>query len=162
MEKDDSEIDEDSYSDDSFILYQVKAVINQAKSRLPKKTQLIANLPYWIQQHQSHHKYLRVHLDTCADVNIMPKSVYQMMFNDPDVKHLADNDISLEVYTDHQVNILGKCQFYVLHPDSKKPLEVTFYVVSNVGSVLLSCTTLLALDLIQARPHLDYLPPRAK
>ena len=155
-------MDEDSCSDDSFILYQVKAVINQAKSRLPKKTYLIANLPYQIKQHQSHHKYLRVHLDTCADVNIMPKSVYQMMFNDTDVKHLADNDISLEVYTDHQVNILGKCQFYVLHPDSKKPLEVTFYVASNEGSVLLSCTTLLALDLIQARPHLDYLPPRAK
>ena len=73
-------------------------MINQAKSRLPKKTHLIANLPYWIKQHQSHHKYLRVHLDTCVDVNIMPKSVYQMMFNDPDVKHLADNDISLEVY----------------------------------------------------------------
>ena len=162
LEQDESEMDEDSCSDDSFILYQVKAVINQAKSRLPKKTHLIANLPYWIKQHQSHHKYLRVHLDTCADVNIMPKSVYQMMFNDPDVKHLADNDISLEVYTDHQVNILGKCQFYVLHSDSKKPLEVKFYVASNEGSVLLSCTTLLALDLIQARPRLDYLPPKAK
>ena len=49
-----------------------------------------------------------------------------------------------------------------VHPDSKKPLEVTFYVASNEGSVLLSCTTLLALDLIQARPCLDYLPPRAK
>ena len=61
-------MDEDSCSDDSFILYQVKAVINQAKSRLPKKTHLIANLPYQIKQHQSHHKYLRVRLDTCADV----------------------------------------------------------------------------------------------
>ena len=162
LQPDESEVDEDSYSDDSFILYQVQAVINQAKSRLPKKTHLIANLPYRIKQHQSHHKYLRVCLDTCVDVNIMPKSVYQMMFNDPDVKHLADNDISLEVYTDHQVNILGKCQFYVLHPDSKKPLQVTFYVASNEGSVLLSCTTLLTLDLIQARPRLDYLPPRAK
>ena len=30
------------------------------------------------------------------------------------------------------------------------------------GSVLLSCTTLLALDLIQARPRMDYLPPTAK
>ena len=91
----------------------------------------------------------------------MPKSMYQMMFNDPDVNHLADNDISLEVYIDHQVNILGKCQFHMLHPDSKKPLEVTFYVASNEGSVLLSCTTLLALYLIQARPSLDYLPHRA-
>ena len=92
----------------------------------------------------------------------MPKSVYQMMFNDPEVKHLADNDISLGVYTDHQVNILGKCKFYMLHPDTKKPHTVTFYVASNEGSVLLSCTTLLALDLIQTRPCLDYLPPRAK
>ena len=154
-------MDEDSCSDDSFLLYQVKAVINQAKSRLLKKTHLIANLPYQINQHQSHHKYLRVRIDTCADVN-MPKSVYHMMFNDPDVKHLADNDISLEVYTDHQVNILGKCQFYMLHPDSKKPLQVIFNVANNEGSVLLSCTTLLALDMIQVRPRLDYLPPRAK
>ena len=92
----------------------------------------------------------------------MPKSMYQMMFNDPEVKHLAENDISLGVYTDHQVNILGKCQFYMLHPDNKKPQPVTFYVVSNEGSVLLSCRTLLALNLIQARPHLDYLPPRIK
>ena len=154
--------DDDSTSDDSFVLYQVKAVINQAKSKVPKKTHLIANIPYRIKQHQAHHKYLRVCLDTCADVNIMPRSVYQMMFNDPEVKHLAENDISLGVYTDHQVNILGKCEFYMLHPDTKKPHAVTFYVASNEGSVLLSCTTLLALDLIQTRPRLDYLPPRAK
>ena len=50
----------------------------------------------------------------------------------------------------------------MLHPDTKKPQAVTFYVASNEGSVLLSCTTLLALDLIQTRPQLDYLPPRAK
>ena len=87
----------------------MKAEINllQAKSKMPKKTHLIANIPYRIKQHQSHHKYLRVWLDTCADVNIMPRSVYQMMFNDPKVKQLAPNDISLGVYTDHQVHILG-------------------------------------------------------
>ena len=39
---------------------------------------------------------------------------------------------------------------------------MTFYIASNEGSVLLSCTTLLALDLIQTRPRLEYLPPRAK
>ena len=157
-----SETDEDSYSDDSFILHKMKAEINlsQAKSKMPKKTHLIANIPYRIKQHQSHHKYLRVQLDTCADVNIMPRSVYQMMFNDPKVKQLASNDISL--YTDHQVHILGKCNFYMLLPDTKKPHAVTFYVASNEGSVLLSCTTLIALDLIQTRPQLDYLPPRAK
>ena len=53
------------------------------------------------------------------------------------------------MYTDHQVNILGKCNFFMLYPDMKKPYIVTFYVGSNEGSVLLSCTTLLALDLDQ-------------
>ena len=85
-----------------------------------------------------------------------------MMFNDLEVKHLAAHDISLGVYTEHQVHILGKCKFYILPPDTKKPHSVTFYVASNEGSVLLSCTTLLTLDLIQTRPHLDYLAPRAK
>ena len=50
----------------------------------------------------------------------------------------------------------------MIHPDTKKPHAMTFYVASNEGSVLLSCTTLLALELIQTRPRLDYLPPRAK
>ena len=85
-----------------------------------------------------------------------------MMFSDPEVQQLAPNDISLGVYTDHQVDILGKCNFFMIHPDTKKPHAVTFYVASNEGSVLLSCTTLLALELIQTRPQLDYLPPRAK
>ena len=67
----------------------------------------------------------------------MPRSVYQMMFNDPEVKQLAPNDISLGVYTDHQVHILGKCNFYMLHPDTKKPHAVTFYVASNEGSAQL-------------------------
>ena len=159
-----SNTEEETYSDDSFVLYQMRAQINlsRAQNKVPKKTHLIANLPYRLKQYQTHHKYLRIRLDTCADVNIMPKSVYQMMFNDPEVQQLAPNDISLGVYTDHQVHILGKCNFYMLHPDTKKPHMVTFYVASNEGSVLLSCTTLLALDLIQTRPRLDYLPPRAK
>ena len=159
-----SEMDEDPYSDDSFVLYQMRANINMSTTqrRVPKKTHLIANLPYRLKQYLTHHKYLRVWLDTCADVNIMPKSVYQMMFNDPEVQQLAPNDISLGVYTDHQVDILGKCNFFLIHPDTKKPHAVTFYVASNEGSVLLSCTTLLALELIQTRPRLDYLPPRAK
>ena len=50
----------------------------------------------------------------------------------------------------------------MLHPDTKKRHAVTFYVASNEGSVLLPCTILLALELIQTRPRLDYLPLRAK
>ena len=45
--------------------------------------------------------------------------------------------------------------------DTKCLQEVTFYVASNNGSVLLSCATTLALGLIQLQTRLDYLPPRA-
>ena len=38
---------------------------------------------------------------------------------------------------------------------------MTFHVASNKGSMLLSCNTSLTLGLIQSRPRLDYLPPRA-
>ena len=58
---------------------------------------MIANLPYRMKQHQAHHKYLQIWLDTCADVNIMLRSVYQMMFNDPEVKQLDSCNIFLRV-----------------------------------------------------------------
>ena len=57
--------------------------------------------------------------------------------------------------------ILGSCTFYVVHPDSKKLIPVTFYVATNNGSVLLSCKTTLALHLIQPRSRSDYLHPWA-
>ena len=38
---------------------------------------------------------------------------------------------------------------------------MTFYVAMNDRSVLLSCKTTLLLGLIQPKPRLDYLPPRA-
>ena len=59
------------------------------------------------------------------------------------------------------VKIVGSCTFYVVHPDSKRLVPVTFYVATNDDSVLLSCKTILALHLIQHRSRLDYLPPWA-
>ena len=46
-------------------------------------------------------------------------------------------------------------------PDSKKLQEAIIYIVSNEGSVLLSCKTSLAFGLIQPRSRLNYLPPWA-
>ena len=56
---------------------------------------------------------------------------------------------------------IGSCVFYLVYPDTKHLQEVTFYVASNNGSVLLSCVTMLALGLIQPHTRLDYLFPRA-
>ena len=69
--------------------------------------------------------------------------------------------MQIGTYTADTVKILGSCTFYVVHPNSKKLIAVTFYVATNDGSVLLSCKTTLALHLIQPRSRLDYLPPWA-
>ena len=51
--------------------------------------------------------------------------------------------------------------FYLEHADTKKLMDVTFFVAANDGSMLSSCKTTLMLGLIQPRTRRDYLPPRA-
>ena len=59
------------------------------------------------------------------------------------------------------MKIIGMCQFYLLHPESKELMKVIFFVTKENGSVLLSCRTTMALGLINPSAQLDYLPPRA-
>ena len=134
----------------------------QASSKkIPTPTHLITNLAYRLQPHHTRNQYLRARLDTCADVNIMPTSVYCLLFKDPELKKLDPCNMKIGTYTKDAVKIVGSCKFYLVHPDTKQLQEVTFFVAKNDGSVLLSCTTTLALGLIQPRTRLDYLPPRA-
>ena len=65
------------------------------------------------------------------------------------------------MYTADTINIISTMVIYLIHPDSKQPLETTFHITSNEGSVLLSCNASLQLGLIQHRPRLNYLPPWA-
>ena len=83
-------------------------------------------------------------LDTCADVNIMPASIYKLVFNNPELKKLAHSDLEISTYTTNPVKIVGSCLFYLVHWDTKTLQEVTFCSKTD-GSVLLSCTTALAL-----------------
>ena len=91
----------------------------------------------------------------------MPASVYKLMFNGPELKKLAPSNLKIATYTTDTVMIVESCLFYLVHLDTKKLQEVTFYVAQNDGSVLLSCTTTLVFGLIQPCTRLDYLPPRA-
>ena len=147
-------------SDESFCL-QVKIQCTQANTKIPTPHHLITNLAYRLKPHHKRNQYLRARLDTCADVNIMPVSVYKLVFQDPDCKKLAPSKLEIGTYTTNTVKLVGSCVFYLVHPDTKCLQEVTFYVASNNGSVLLSCVTTLALGLIQPCTRLDYLPPRA-
>ena len=77
------------------------------------------------------------------------------------MQKLTPSNLEVGTYTTDSVKIVGSCKFHLVHPDTKKLLETTFYVAMNEGSVLLSCKTTLLLGLIQPRSRLDYLPPRA-
>ena len=145
-------------TDDSFCL-QVRIQCVQPGSKLPTTSHLIIYFAYKLKPHQKRNQYSR--LDTCTDVNIVLASVYKLVFCDPDLKKLAPSRLEIGTYTTNTVKLVGSCTFYLVHPDTKCPQEVTYYVAGNKGSVLLSCATMLALGLIQPHTRLDYLPPRS-
>ena len=89
--------------------------------------------------------YLRVWLDTCANMNIMPASIYQLLFKDLEMKKIKLCKMQISTYTVDTVKITGSCIFDVVHLDKKKLVPVTFYIANNNGSILLSCKTTLAL-----------------
>ena len=155
----DSQSESESSDNTFYPQLQIKCV--QAQSKIDKKPAcLITNLPYRLKLHENRNLYLRARLDTHTDVNIMPASVYKLVFHDPNLEKLTPNKLQIGTYTIDTLKIVGTCKLYLVHPDTKKLVETIFYVATNDGSVLLSCKTTLALDLIQPRSRLDYLPPR--
>ena len=160
--------DPDSYpsdissSEDSFCLQvRIRKQLN-GKQQIPKLTHLITNIVYWLKQHHTRNQYLRARIDTGAEVNLMPVSVYRLIYHDQDLKKLTPCKLKIGTYTMDTIKTIGTATIYLLHPDSKKLVEMTFYIASNEGSILLSCNTSLTLGLIQSRPRLDYLPHRVR
>ena len=70
----------------------------------------------------------------------MPPSVYKLVFNDPKLKKLAPSTFEIGTYTTDTVKIVGSCLFYLVHPDTKKFQEVTFYATQMM--VVSYCPTL--------------------
>ena len=129
--------------DDFMIVFQIRAqpqkkVHNHKITTGYTEKHLYANIPYRLQPYHKHNKYLHVQLDTCTDVNLMPESVYKLVFNDPQTSKLVKNDNDLTVYTRHSVDLIDKCTFYMLSKGTKKPIKVDFYIAKEEGSVLLS------------------------
>ena len=100
---------ESESSDNSFHLQlQIKCV--QAQNKIDKKIAcLITNLLYRLKIHENRNLHLRARLDTCADVNIMPASVYKMVFHDPNLEKLIPNKLQIGTYTNDTVKIVGTC-----------------------------------------------------
>ena len=126
-----------TYSDKSFCL-QVKTQCTHANTKFPTPQHLITNLAYRLKPHHKRNHYLRARLDTCANVNIMSVSVYKLVFQDPDCKKLAPSKLEIGTYTTDTVKLAGSYMLYLVHSDTKHLSEVTVYVASNNGSVLVN------------------------
>ena len=152
---------EPSDTEDSFCLQMKIHKTQISHPKVPKPVYLMANLAYHLQEHYKRNQYLWARLDTCADVNLMPMAIYCLMFKDPGLRKLTPSNMEIEMYTNDVVKIIGTCNFYLVHPESKQLIKVLFFVAKENGSVLLSCRTTMELGLIRPCVQLDYLPPRA-
>ena len=139
-----------SSSDDSFCLQmQVKCI--QAETKLLAPQHLVINLAYKLKPHQKRTKYLRARIDTCAEANIIPLSMYKLILRDPDCEQLAPSTkVAIRTYTTDKIDIVGFCSLFVVHPDTSSLKQVTFYVTNLEGSVVLSCKTSLRLNILTA------------
>ena len=119
--------------------------------QVPKPIYLMTNLAYCLQLHHKRNQYLQAQLDMCADVNLMPMAMYCLMFKDPGLRKLTSSNMEIEMYTNDIMKVIGTCNFYLVHPESKQLIHILFFVAKENGSILLSCRTTMELGLI--RPH---------
>ena len=85
--------------------------------------------------------------------------MYKLIFKDPDCKQLAPSiKVAIRTYTTDKINIVGSCSLLVVHPDTSSLKQVTLYVTSHEGSVVLSCETSLRISLIHLPSNFDQIP----
>ena len=68
-----------SSSDDSFCL-QIQAKSTKDNTRKNKPQHLVTNIEYKLKPHRKRTKFLRAKIDTCSNVNLIPISVYKLMY----------------------------------------------------------------------------------
>ena len=150
-----------SSSEDSFCL-QVKIQRQNKKTHQSSNiTHLITNIAYKLKPHHNRNRCLWAWIDTGVEVNLMPVSIYKLIYQDNNLRKLSPCNLKIGTYMADTINIIGTMVIYLIHPDRKQPTKMTFHIASSKGSVLLSCNASLQLGLIHHRPRLNYLPPRA-
>ena len=161
------ETDMAEYEDNPTVRYQasqikVCAKVNQVKEPhepeppVDKKIVMVT-IPYTKTPNEETKNCLRMRVDTCADINIMPLSVYQTIFDDIKRQKLLPTGIQVTTYNDSTLDLIGRCTLYLQHPNTPEKMAATFYVTQDEGSILLSCSTSLKLEVIEV-PEQPYMP----
>ena len=141
-----------SSSKDSFWL-KMQAKSAKDNTKMNKPQHLVTNIESKLQPHRRRTKFLRAKIDTCSNVNLIPNSVYKLIYKDQDCTKLeSSNKAAVKTYTTEKIKIVGSCKMFVVHPDKKLLHEVTFQVTSHEGSVIVSCATSIELGMIHPIP----------
>ena len=123
---------------------------NQAETKCVAPQHVVTNLEYVLEPHKKRTKFLRARIDTCANVNILPISVYRVLNKDPDCDMLVPNsNDGISTYTAEKIQVLGFFDLFIVHPETRHLKKIKFQVVNHEGSVIISCVTSLELGLIQ-------------
>ena len=126
------ETEMDKYEDNPAARYQasqikVCAKVNQVKELqeppVDKKIVTVTVL-YTRNQNEEAKDCLRMRVDTCADINIMPLSVYQTIFNDPKKEKLLPTGIQVTTYNDSTLDLIGDACYICSTPKPKKKLRL--------------------------------------
>ena len=102
---------EDFTSSSEPFCLQVRIQCAQANSKILTTSHLITNLAYRLKPHHKRNHYLRARLDTCPNVNIMPASVYKLVFHDPDLQKLTPSKLEIGTFTTDTLKLVGYCVF---------------------------------------------------
>ena len=92
---------------------QMQVSSHTVKEIHPEKSLLMAVLAYTTKADTYHSKKLRMCIDTAADVNVIPVSVYRMVFQDPNLESLKSMNMTLGAYTNSEIPVLGKYTLYL-------------------------------------------------
>ena len=139
-----------SSNKDSFCLQLKVQSSNQAETKLVAPQHLVTNLEYVLELHKKRTKFLRARIDNCANVNILPVSIYRVLYKDPNWDMLVPSSKDgISTYTAEKIQVLGSCDLFVVHPETRCLKKITFQVVNHEVSGIVSCVKNLELGLIQ-------------
>ena len=111
----------DYSSEDSFCLQlKVQPQCDEAETKFIAPQHLFTNLEIKLKPHKKRTKFLRARIETCANVNLIPISVYKLLYKDPDcVKIAPSSKNGISTYTTEKIPVLGFCDLFVGHPDTR-------------------------------------------
>ena len=90
-----------------------------ANTSIPVPKHVFTNLEFRIKLHKRKTKFLQARVDTCADVNLIPVSIYKKLFKDEDCTQITPSNLQLGTYTNKKMKIIGTCNLYIIHLDTR-------------------------------------------